>query len=1252
MSLRKPKVVGYGKSRSKYLNNWLDDDSLATRSNAISKKPEPASTAPKAPEAAHDLIGGQELPSLSTEGSEKLKRKLGKDVAKTTPESENSSSELSELDELPITNPKNIGKGVAKKGSQLESAKNIINSATVATEPKDLATRAFRTTRNSKAKGLNAAKTSDIATANVQTTVKPVNPPVKAKRGRPRKNVAAKSPGKPAASESATEPCQAVATNTALEKAKKAVTPPRPSKLPDVPSHETANAKSVGESSQLPDQVTLRPTSNDLSQNLDIHAGQESALTTSDSLKTVPEPLHKTPEPQPTERRATRANVSATEVAANMKTRSGKLFDEPKVAPVSKAKGGRPRKKAAAAVETTVQDGIAADTAVADTPNKAVATASKGSGEAKRVQSSKRGSATTDTADIIMTGAPSRLKGVKVDKATAPKDAENEELLSELTDLTSEEEPERVEKTTKAHGKLKKQTAVIDQTETKAKAEGRVTKAEVAVKVSNKAEMPGKLQGALRSKAKVRDAMLESDTFDLEKSFGTEEKSKMPAKRKPASKAKAETVPKSPSKITKSGRASKQTRTAKSPPKPKPTPVAKGRKEAAVSKPEMVSEMEPDVHASPRSSSPLPAAEIPEESFMDIDQPVPESSPVQTKQPGGVDSNETNSSRGVKRTRMRPLTTQDDIFDVARPVDTSSEKLNPHKRLKMTPTTGKGLASNALENPPSPPEPQTEEKLPARRVRMVDRLKACAVPSSDPILSESESEEAQPTQQSVSQSNLTFTQSQTGLAKITYARTRSYLADDEEDLLQPQTVLDFPSAVSDTDTGPGVRSIHELRAAGRTDRFLRDAEGLIEEITTATSESDSQRKALVQLAKKLLDKDFAERFSTYGFADTLSPLCITSVPSNPTSDFLLAAIFALSNASPPQDWLIRILKTPSHPPKVDISSRLCRVAGLFPITPSPEDITTKLLGMKIIERKLVVTRLPVSETVIETLSSTGDSLPEKIIQTEVLTAWNTTSSWPEGALVTLARLVKIFTKEENSIGGKKGEYLFKLFTTVLNLSSSNGRNCAVFAKEGIVHHLVGFITRMFEDEEGGNDALNNLVLALGIGINLFEGDDATAREMGVDEAEGLVLLFERARGFETMGKESQGKGSGKANGSGGKLKGKARKTAALPLPLAEVTDGSGEGDLTPHKVRLGYLAVLLASLCREKKAREKTCLPHLEKVLDEFVETYRRMDRLNAQSDLAALQQELEGIEEPELKPGRNLTEKLQHVLDRLRGFM
>lgn len=212
------------------------------------------------------------------------------------------------------------------------------------------------------------------------------------------------------------------------------------------------------------------------------------------------------------------------------------------------------------------------------------------------------------------------------------------------------------------------------------------------------------------------------------------------------------------------------------------------------------------------------------------------------------------------------------------------------------------------------PQSRVAQDSGANKARIVDRLKGKAVSAqsseessedeaSEPLegptsqnlevpRTSTQFESQEPAQHPQSQVRLQAQLSSTsqGAKKVTYARSRTYLQDTLEDMIFGDLPIDAPerpiasarrtktsSAVaskakvsstheSDEEASQGIRSIHDLRAAGHKSRFLDDATRLLDDIKNPKPSTRSQRRmALIELSGTLIDDDFASRFIENGF---------------------------------------------------------------------------------------------------------------------------------------------------------------------------------------------------------------------------------------------------------------------------------------------------------------------------------------------------------------------------------------------------
>ncbi|TKA28953.1 hypothetical protein B0A50_03364 [Salinomyces thailandicus] len=603
-----------------------------------------------------------------------------------------------------------------------------------------------------------------------------------------------------------------------------------------------------------------------------------------------------------------------------------------------------------------------------------------------------------------------------------------------------------------------------------------------------------------------------------------------------------------------------------------------------------------------------------------------------------------------------------------------------------------------------------------KRMRLVDRLKASRSTSEDEESEAEEDEEmediatSQPlihaptntrstSDQQEQSAVIHVSQSQSqpvaaeGAAKITYARTRSYLP---EDNLEDGLMLDLPSvtpqrpptlqrassklqaapqksafdlADSDEDNASGrLRTIHELRAAGRNDRFMRETEALLEDLADHNNTARSRRRsALIELATKLMEKSYAERFQGQAFEQNLLAEC-TAAPDD-VADFALAAAFAtLIEAEPPDHtvlslkrgsvdrWLAGLLGRDMEVEKMakERSNNMAKTAqgtlvrfgrslqALW-VEAKPERMSTRLLALKALDGLVGKLRrmgdrseFLRGEQLQQVLSHDDKPRDAAEISTAIslLEALSTSAlalAWPEAVLHHLAALLP--TLDHSSTTQLPTQTLFLAFRLTLNLTNDNARNCAFFSTSETVHYLLTSIQTSFSNlaslapdlNPDGNETdqqhraltLDLLVLSLGLTINLTEHSPPsrthTLNSSNLPVLHALLTIFRQAQ--------------------------------------QKVQDAENVEESTTN-VAFGYLAVLLANLCIDARVRAvvdqslagtgnsegKQGLAVLVAAVEEFVWFHQRVDGMGVFEA---------GEEGREVWGG--FTERLRGVLGRLR---
>lgn len=581
-----------------------------------------------------------------------------------------------------------------------------------------------------------------------------------------------------------------------------------------------------------------------------------------------------------------------------------------------------------------------------------------------------------------------------------------------------------------------------------------------------------------------------------------------------------------------------------------------------------------------------------------------------------------------------------------------------------------------------------------RRTRLVDRLKASAPSSDDDESSQEDMDEeledvemdepvevtAGKQDDALVRPSQSQSQSQSAGAgpQITYARTRSYLPEDnlEDGLMfdlpsvtpqRPPTLARAPSKTNaasqksafdledseEEGTTAKLRTIHELRAAGRNDRFMLETETLLEDVADHTFSGRSRRRsALIELANKLADKSYAERFVGQGFEHKLVAEC--SAGPDEVADFVLASALALLLASePPQHtvtslekggvigWLAKLLNQDAEVSRMAKDRRnnmskaaqgtLLEFATTMQSQQSlwdqarPAAISPRLAALKALE--LLAGRLRRLGDRTELLDAEQlqlvlpvDLVPGRsdlchiTLSVSLLESLSTSAlalAWPLDVLERLAAVLPKFDKSTDT----QAQTLFLAFRLTLNLTNDNARNCTVFANAKVVHFLLQSMQDLFKTleapvttDEQRSLELDLLVLSMGIMINLAE-HDATACQHTINDSirsttEALLASFQ--------------------------------------LGQKRIEEAESVEESTTN-VAFGYLAVMLANICLDADARSFVAerlpgegLGMLVAAVEEFVSHHQKVDMLS-----------FEGEEGREVWGA--FTERLRCVLGRLK---
>nr|POE78524.1 hypothetical protein CFP56_60756 [Quercus suber] len=651
------------------------------------------------------------------------------------------------------------------------------------------------------------------------------------------------------------------------------------------------------------------------------------------------------------------------------------------------------------------------------------------------------------------------------------------------------------------------------------------------------------------------------------------------------------------------------------------------------------------------------------------------STPTQTQSPGSLDDSNTQDVFRASKTltpkqarawsRILPGEQQENTSPSALPIKSLS--IDGHQ-------WGRGASTSTARTLPVTRSDITE--LPRKRRKLVDHLKAAASDSSseddirvDDYDSDVRMATGRPTstinaEQMPTNSVSTISQASQGHSqssntsvgpRVTYASVRSYLP---EDSLEEAMGLDISSSMpqarvgssrvgangatsqsmaseskdSDDEAGPArLRSIHELRAAGKNRSFMQDTESLMEDVSNHSSSARGARRgALIEIAAKMMDKSFVQRFIAHGFEQRLATEF--GAPPDEVGDFLLAVITSLVLFDgPPQhtltilyeanvlQWLLQRLHDTVEVRKMARDRRhnmskslqtdfLTRTdtyrcySDLWEHT-QPSVMTPCIAALKSLE--LFIRRSRALGDQSELLTAEQLSASFKDIQPGVSGASVTNVSLSISILESLAIATLPLVWPE-SVSEQLATLLPKLTTTTdmprhtsflslrltLNLTNDNAHNCSAFARTDTIQYFLDQLREGFarlECNPSSDDpdrALNFdiLILSLGITSNLAN-QNAIARDLVIDGANAPIL-------------------------------------AALLATFATGHERAAEAESmeeTNVNVAFGYLAVLLANLCQAAPTRQfiaarlpgKT-LQRLIAAVEEFVAFHEKVDMLQS----------------------------------------
>ncbi|KAJ5812567.1 hypothetical protein N7474_008868 [Penicillium riverlandense] len=509
-------------------------------------------------------------------------------------------------------------------------------------------------------------------------------------------------------------------------------------------------------------------------------------------------------------------------------------------------------------------------------------------------------------------------------------------------------------------------------------------------------------------------------------------------------------------------------------------------------------------------------------------------------------------------------------------------------------------------------------------------------------------------------------------SKVTYARQRSFLDDlslagelSAQDIsggLEQRHRSSSPRAIpgnrsrarlfaleeENHDEGT-VRSIHELRQAGGNARFRGAVESIFEDIEDDHNSTSGRCNAFMQLCSKLLDSKLRAQFVECDFGKRLVN-CILDNLDIVSATFALCAYGLGSLGGGPRYLLAReawpkllavspmLLNTYddvlvvaqnranglSKPVQKAVQSIIPQVIStLFPEIP-PSKVSPSLVALYCLKLTASTVlakgengsgiRPPMLKQLIDVLSSQSSprgaqgtlppedsqilSLVFSILEAHTASAESST----EGSQSLLSRLSGLHgllrSVDDSDLDRQQMQTLY--MRVILNVTNGNSALCDDFATTEMVGGLVHIVLAKFGDltEDSlaqENNSLDRVILALGTLINLTEQSEA-ARGHFFNPACGPKSFLNRL----------------------------------LRLFLTHVDSVSNAHSVVEvhHNVAVGYLAVLLLTLCLNPEARSRIKekdLTRIKSTVDEFLQYHQKIESREAASGFLVRLQALVG---------------------------
>ncbi|KAE8842201.1 hypothetical protein HRS9139_01498 [Pyrenophora teres f. teres] len=506
--------------------------------------------------------------------------------------------------------------------------------------------------------------------------------------------------------------------------------------------------------------------------------------------------------------------------------------------------------------------------------------------------------------------------------------------------------------------------------------------------------------------------------------------------------------------------------------------------------------------------------------------------------------------------------------------------------------------------------------------------------------------------------------------KLTYAMSRSYLreTDPDEDLLIPME-FDMPGfqsqyrdTVSVSEDEPEAvgqaQAHHELKSRGRNYVFEQEAQTMIDDISSTTTNS-IRRNAMVELCTKMANETFCSQLLDtplvhqlfknisagseviFEFAVAVATVFIMRI--NPTYTVLdqlhetgiMARLFKLVGNDIEVQKIAKDRKTNlSKIAKESVLTfrTLVQQSSIWSSTPLSK-ITPQLVALKAIELLVIGLRkagnagVLLDQTMVSQLVNIASNSNERLsineggpeddaIMAMVLSTLESVSAtrqrqvtWPTTVLGKIAGFTPRFFHPDAASSTMLAVKL------CMNLTNNKPKACQPFSAKAFVQPLVLSVIERFTCLNAGlatekrTEVLESLILSLGATINLAEFSDQM--RANVDDSEHtvatLVAIF---------------------------LEGSERASQANSL------EDSHSG------VTIGYLAVLLGNLCLDERIRTKVRALLPNKRLGMLIDSIKEFVRVHEHVDRKV--EDFEGAEGQEAL--QTYTARLMHVVERLQS--